>query len=175
MLLDDVISAVDAQTAQHILRYCFQGPLMAGRTVIIASHAVESLAPLAEQAIFLDAGRVVWQGTGPEMMSSEHMKHLKTETADSSHSQEGFERDVLMNRRSTDKTDEDGAALEIKETPLKTPKQLIVEDEQAEGAIDGKYWRELLHLNGGKSFWLLLATILILSVLAPVAERRVLE
>jgi ABC-type Na+ transport system ATPase subunit NatA len=76
IVLDDVISAVDAHTSQHIINKCFQSPLMAGRTIIIASHAVEALAPLADQAIYLDEGRVQWQGTGPELLESEHMSHL---------------------------------------------------------------------------------------------------
>lgn len=78
ILLDDVISAVDAQTSQHILKHCFQSSLMTGRTIIIASHAVESLAPLADKAIFLEDGTAKWQGLGPDLLESECMAHLKT-------------------------------------------------------------------------------------------------
>lgn len=38
LLLDDVLSAVDAHTAHHIYTHCLLGPLLKGRTVLLVSH-----------------------------------------------------------------------------------------------------------------------------------------
>jgi hypothetical protein len=148
---------------------------MAGRTLIIASHAVESLAPIADQAIFIDAGRVVWQGTGPDILASEHMAHLKTETANSGGDDStSIGGDPSENRRRSSLID-NAQAFEIKEHPLKTPRQLMMEEHKAKGTVDVSHWRELISFNGGKTFWLVLAALLLGTVAAPVAERGVLE
>jgi ABC-type nitrate/sulfonate/bicarbonate transport system ATPase subunit len=41
VLLDDVLSAVDAHTASHLFERCLRGPLMNGRTVVLVSHHVQ--------------------------------------------------------------------------------------------------------------------------------------
>ncbi|KAG8871479.1 hypothetical protein FRB98_000747, partial [Tulasnella sp. 332] len=45
LFLDDVLSAVDAETAQHIYEHALQGPLLEGRTVILVSHHVQLCVP----------------------------------------------------------------------------------------------------------------------------------
>lgn len=148
---------------------------MVGRTVIIASHAVETLAPLADQAVFLDAGQAVWTGTGVGLMQSEHMAHLKTEsgTPIHQHEEEGPSSESLEKRRGSEKQGPN--TFVIKEALPKTPRQLIMEEKREKGTTELKYWRELLHYNGGKMFWVAMLLVLFGSTLAPVAERRVLE
>lgn len=38
-LFDDVLAAVDAHVADHLLRRALTGPLVAGRTRILVSHS----------------------------------------------------------------------------------------------------------------------------------------
>ena len=45
VLLDDVLSAVDAHTAHHLYHSCLKGPLMKDRTVVLVSHHVALTAP----------------------------------------------------------------------------------------------------------------------------------
>jgi ABC-type multidrug transport system ATPase subunit len=187
LLLDDVISAVDAETSQHIITHCFRSPLIAGRTVIIASHAVESLAPLAQNALFLDAGSVVWSGTGPELLESEHMTHLRTELPEvhlqppTPTHREVAEPATQQRRASVDVSNGVGAEtlaaaeFEVRKPIAKTPRQLIMEDKRAQGMIDLRHWKDLMGFNGGKLFWIGLTAILLASCLLPVAERKTLE
>jgi len=56
LLLDDPLSALDQQTAEHIVRKCLRGPLLRGRTVILATHRVDLCHDIAEQAIELAGG-----------------------------------------------------------------------------------------------------------------------
>ena len=45
LLLDDVLSAVDAHTAHHLYQNALRGPLVKGRTVILVSHHVQLVTP----------------------------------------------------------------------------------------------------------------------------------
>ncbi|GAA6021159.1 hypothetical protein JCM10207_008338 [Rhodosporidiobolus poonsookiae] len=71
LLLDDVISAVDAHTAAHIFEKCLKGPLLEGRTVVLVSHHVQLTAPGAAYVVELDNGRVGFSGTGADYLKSE--------------------------------------------------------------------------------------------------------
>jgi len=187
ILLDDVISAVDAQTSKHIVENCFASPLMQGRTIIIASHAVESLAPLAHHSIFLEDGKTVWTGPGKELLESEHMKHLKTDRApaagleavvdDKAASEEPDKEKLEARRQSLAESGEkaDAANFEIKEAIPKTPKQLILEEKRDQGTVDFRHWRDLKKFNGTNIFWTGAIALLLVSTLLPVIEKSVLE
>ena len=41
IFMDDILSAVDAHTARHIMDKCILGPLMEGRTRILVTHHVQ--------------------------------------------------------------------------------------------------------------------------------------
>lgn len=149
---------------------------MTGRTVIIASHAVETLAPLADQAIFLDAGRVVWKGNGPGLMASEHMQHLKSGHQDHPQSSQAeIPSTELLEKRRGSGGPETAVKFEIKESPPKTPKQLVMDEFREKGIVDMRVWKELIKFNGGKFFRLGTIVLLFSSSLMPVFERRVLE
>ena len=70
VLLDDVLSAVDAHTAKWIFHYALHGPLMANRTCILVTHNVSLCLPHAEFVVALENGRVVAQGTAEEVINS---------------------------------------------------------------------------------------------------------
>lgn len=71
VLLDDVLSAVDAHVAKHILTQCLTGPLLRGRTVILVTHQVALTLPAADQIVVIGAeGRVLLQGRPNEAAGS---------------------------------------------------------------------------------------------------------
>jgi ABC-type transport system involved in cytochrome bd biosynthesis fused ATPase/permease subunit len=62
VLLDDVLSAVDAHVGKSILENCLlRGPL-ASRTRVLATHALSAL-PHVDYIYVLDKGEIVEQGT----------------------------------------------------------------------------------------------------------------
>ena len=65
-MLDDALSAVDAQTEAKILR-ALRGAL-AGRTSIIVSHRLAAVRD-ADWILVLDDGRIVEQGTHAELIA----------------------------------------------------------------------------------------------------------
>ncbi|OWZ29769.1 ATP-binding cassette transporter [Cryptococcus neoformans AD2-60a] len=70
IILDDVLSAVDAHTARHLYEQILQGPLIQGRTVILVTHQVNLVSPAAEMVIMLDNGIVTAAGSPSELAAS---------------------------------------------------------------------------------------------------------
>lgn len=168
LLLDDVISAVDAETSSHIIEDCFKSELVTNRTVILASHSVEALASLASQAIFLEDGKAVWQGTGEGLLLSTHMTHLSAGPLENKQSRSEAASAVRRNGTLAN------GLFTIQEAALKTPRQIILEEEQAKGPLNHGIWHDFLRLNGSKAFWVALIFLILLTSLSPVAEREVL-
>jgi len=181
IILDDVISAVDAHTSQHIINKCFKSPLMAGRTIIIASHAVEALASFANRAVYLDNGGAQWQGTGLELLETEHMAHLKSETSSSSSIGEDNPSALAepnlrtMPRKASLPSAIDENSFEVVQVPAKTPLQLLVDENRAKGSVAFSLWANLLKMNGGPTYFTLYITTTLISILAPVGERQVIK
>ncbi|KAG6333895.1 hypothetical protein ID866_5197 [Astraeus odoratus] len=71
LLLDDVLSAVDAHTAHHLYHECLKGDLMRGRTVILVSHHVQLCMSGASYIVALDNGRVIFQGDREAFQASD--------------------------------------------------------------------------------------------------------
>lgn len=70
VVLDDVLSAVDAQTARHIYTNVLKGPLMKGRTCILVTHAVGLCLPAASFVVMLEDGKTFASGTPAELVAS---------------------------------------------------------------------------------------------------------
>ncbi|WVR08252.1 hypothetical protein IAU60_005299 [Kwoniella sp. DSM 27419] len=190
LLLDDVISAVDAETSYHIVAHCLGSPLLAGRTIIIASHAVEALAPLANRAIYLDDGRCTWQGTGAELLSSELMLHLRTSssgTLATIDSESDRNKDEITSSMTSCKTHKDrpvaeeGAeaspidTFEIRQSPLKAPRQLLKDETRATSHVGFQHWKHLLLANGNSLYWFLVIALLLVCVISPVIQGSILS
>jgi ABC-type multidrug transport system fused ATPase/permease subunit len=58
MYLDDILSAVDAHTAQFIVEECLTGSILRGRTVVLVTHHVGLCLPGADYLVLLKAGVV---------------------------------------------------------------------------------------------------------------------
>lgn len=56
--LDDVLSAVDAHTAQFLVDECFRGKLLQGRTVVLVSHHVDLCLPVSDYVVAIADGRI---------------------------------------------------------------------------------------------------------------------
>ena len=60
VLLDDPLSAVDAQVGAHIFQMCICG-LLADKTRILTTHQMQYL-PAADWVVVMDSGRITHQG-----------------------------------------------------------------------------------------------------------------
>ncbi|WFD08241.1 hypothetical protein MVES1_003613 [Malassezia vespertilionis] len=79
LLLDDVLSAVDAHTAKHIGERVFGGPLLDSRTVVLVSHNVQLMGPRVDRVVYLEHGKAQYEGRASEFLRSHYFSGLVEE------------------------------------------------------------------------------------------------
>ncbi|KAK8058415.1 hypothetical protein PG994_008863 [Apiospora phragmitis] len=88
VLLDDCLSAVDSRTANHIFFHAIKGPLMHGRTCILATHHIQLAIPHCDYAVELEDGRIKAQGNADYILKTAFVEQplsADASLADSSH------------------------------------------------------------------------------------------
>ncbi|KAJ1666246.1 Transporter of the ATP-binding cassette (ABC) [Coemansia sp. RSA 1646] len=72
LLIDDCLSAVDAQTGRHILHHCLASSdeIMCNRTRILVTHHMPMCLSHSEFVVLLDAGIASFQGTPQQLIAS---------------------------------------------------------------------------------------------------------
>lgn len=90
IILDDVLSAVDAQTARHLHDRVLTGPLMKGRTCILVSHAINLVAPSAAFVVMLEGGVVAASGSPAELAASGALDLAGSDGDDTADKDSGF-------------------------------------------------------------------------------------
>ena len=70
ILIDDALSAVDAQTAEHLYHHCFHGPLGKDRTIVLVTHSVSLVLPTAVYAVVMDNGRISAEGKPMDLIQT---------------------------------------------------------------------------------------------------------
>lgn len=67
VLLDDCLSALDSHTARQIFFQAIKGPLMEGRTCVLATHQTQLAVPHSDYVVRMEAGKVTDQGFPTDM------------------------------------------------------------------------------------------------------------
>lgn len=70
LLLDDIFSAVDVHTAQHLYKHALTGPLAAGRTRILTTHHISICLPQTEYIVHLEDGAAEFTGAAAQLHDS---------------------------------------------------------------------------------------------------------
>ena len=168
ILLDDVLSAVDAQTARHLHIHCLLGPLMKNRTVILVTHQVNLVAPSASYVVSLQDGQVAAAGSPSDLVASGDLELTEEEIDRSStpssstlaansdepvdiieENLDGIEHDALDTKKHVDA---DEAAPEA----IRLAKQLVATELQGQGVIKFETYMLYFKSMGGLFFWVIL-------------------
>jgi ABC-type multidrug transport system fused ATPase/permease subunit len=159
LLLDDVLSAVDAHTAQHLYTECLKGDLMRGRTVILVSHHVALCAPGAAYVVALDNGRLSYAGNSSSFMNSTVMSTLvqsKTHTVDDAEDPEAIADDKAEPGSSSETASTITAiASDSKQAKdkKKGPRKLVEEEKRAVGRVSSEIWMTYFRAVGTSPYW----------------------
>ncbi|KAG2142476.1 multidrug resistance-associated ABC transporter [Suillus clintonianus] len=188
LLLDDVLSAVDAHTAHHIYYKCIKGELMHGRTVILVSHHVQLCLTGASYVVALDNGHLLFagereafdaspvKGTLVQTMGGTSKKQGAASTSrnpavPAGHSpvatlvEDGVEPDPTSETSST-VVNEPQAIVE-----RKAPRKLVEDEKRAVGRVSRDVWELYVKSCGAYGYWAWFLSILVLGALCPVAEN----
>ncbi|EKM77362.1 hypothetical protein AGABI1DRAFT_130448 [Agaricus bisporus var. burnettii JB137-S8] len=180
LLLDDVLSAVDAHTASHLYTECLKGSLMRGRTVILVSHHVQLCAPGAKYIVALDNGRLQFAGGSEAFFASPVVKTLLQST-ESDSATDGEEKDAVAKAEESvlttiEKAAESSSSASSTIAPVvakerKAPRKLVEEEKRAVGRISRDIWATYIQACGNGWYWALFILILIAAALSPVLEN----
>ncbi|KAK4050877.1 Transporter of the ATP-binding cassette (ABC) [Microbotryomycetes sp. JL201] len=160
VLLDDVLSAVDSHTAQHLVAQCLTGRIMRHRTCILVTHAVDLCIPVASFVVSLDNGSVIASGTPEELAldkdlgltskTSEMLQDVVTErqplSANPSESQ------ITIEAVAQGCTDQEAIERREEERRAVQEKLKLIKDEtQSEGAVSWDVYGMYFGAMGGWS------------------------
>ncbi|KAG0704981.1 multidrug resistance-associated ABC transporter [Suillus ampliporus] len=188
LLLDDVLSAVDAHTAHHIYHKCIKGELMQGRTVILVSHHVQLCLTGASYVVALDNGHLLFAG-GREDFEASPVKSTLVQTMGSSGKKQGAASTSRNPSVPADHSpvativEDDAEPDPISETsstvinepqaPVerKAPRKVVEDEKRAVGRVSRDVWELYVKSSGAYGYWTWFAFILVLGSLCPVAEN----
>ncbi|KAG6849488.1 hypothetical protein H0H93_008015 [Arthromyces matolae] len=149
LLLDDVLAALDVHTAKWIVNKCFVGDLVRGRTILLVTHNVNMVAPIADFVVSLGSdGRILSQGSIADALAKN--TKLKAEIAEEKQKEE-MEDEKIEGEMVTADTQQE----------RKEDGKLIVEEESGEGHISWESLKMYLVALGGKHwmlFWFAFTT-----------------
>ncbi|KAH7925973.1 P-loop containing nucleoside triphosphate hydrolase protein [Leucogyrophana mollusca] len=178
LLLDDVLSAVDAHTAHHLYYECIKGDLMRGRTIILVSHHVQLCSSGASYIVALDNGRLLFEGSqeafyasptmATVMQSSGKSDEREAPVASSAAAENAPEADATSETSSTAYTTEDATPPKVEK---KAPRKLVEDEKRAVGRVSKDVWMLYVKSCGGYGYWVWFGVFLVLGTLTPVAEN----
>nr|XP_019043546.1 ATP-binding cassette transporter [Kwoniella bestiolae CBS 10118]OCF22476.1 ATP-binding cassette transporter [Kwoniella bestiolae CBS 10118] len=194
LLLDDVLSAVDAHTAHALMANCLQGRILEGRTVLLVSHHTALVSPGAAYIVALENGDVKFSGTRDDFVASGLMAKLDEEDIKAKPTEGETKEEKLVEDNApqaghknvvslsgvvgSDPGSETSSLAPEDETTLvnstvdvkpKTPRKLIEDEKRARGRIAWSVWKTYF----GVRFFFFLA--LVMAMFVPVAEKGWLE
>lgn len=195
VILDDVLSAVDAQTARHLYVHCLQGRLMRNRTVILVTHAVSLVAPAAQMVVMLDAGTVVAAGPPAKLLAEgklEMTEEMESQVPSASSTliaetpagelEQGFafesdliednldgvDGDALDTQKAVDAVDAQDPSATAQE---RARKRLVAEETQSSGAVSSDTYKLYFGSMGQLPFWVVLFAVMIMSQVMQVSTN----
>lgn len=128
VLLDDVLSAVDAKVGQHIMQHCVHG-LLLNKTRILATHQL-SLIGSASEVIFLNSDRTISKGSVPHLLKTNSaFKELMDHDHTKESAQDDTEDDVPSSVKSVSSSEQ---------TEVEDEKKLIVRQITQQTSLSGK-------------------------------------
>ncbi|KAG0309742.1 hypothetical protein BGZ98_008878 [Dissophora globulifera] len=143
LLLDDCLSAVDTHTGKHLFQ-TLTGPLLEGRTIIMATHQVQLTLNAASVVLVLNKGDVVGCGSPEEATSKQWIENVTLVTPGSDASSE------VSTLNGDDKAKKDKDKKKEKE---KVSVKLTEDETKVEGAVAWKVYKTYLVASGGTLFW----------------------
>ncbi|KAL7329109.1 hypothetical protein PS15p_207267 [Mucor circinelloides] len=153
VLMDDVLSAVDAHTAKHLYEKCLLGPLMKGRTRVLITHHVKLCIKGSGYIVRIDAGRADLVGTPSELRQNGQLDSIFESEEDEVAQEENAEEeraieDVLPDAATANKDQ-------------KKPRALVEEETRATGMVKVRLYKLYVNMIGSPFFWLIMVALVI--------------
>ncbi|GAA6061216.1 hypothetical protein JCM10212_001537 [Sporobolomyces blumeae] len=174
VLLDDVLSAVDSHTAQHLVEKCVTGRIMKGRTCILVTHAVDLCLPHASFFVSLEGGAVVSSGA-PGTLTPRTIRKLGHGEGDDERRLADASA-ITIEALAEDEADPTALREREAEHQAKLAKLKLVKDEtQSQGAVKADVYLLFVRALGGWSWLVIILGVYIFAQVAEVATNLALR
>ncbi|XP_041438363.1 ATP-binding cassette sub-family C member 4 isoform X2 [Xenopus laevis] len=172
-LLDDPLSAVDAEVGRHLFEKCICQALRK-KLCILVTHQLQYLSA-AKQILILKEGQMIGKGTFQELLQSgiDFASLLKSEEEEQSQPQESqlikssrnrtFSESSVWSQDSSVQSQKEGATDHLATEPVLTA---IPEESRSEGTVGFKVYKK--YFTSGSSY-LMLFVVFLLTILSQVA------
>ncbi|KAH2218927.1 hypothetical protein KXV37_003611 [Aspergillus fumigatus] len=164
IIMDDIFSAVDVHTAQHLYEHALTGELATRRTRILVTHHVRLCLPRVDYVAYLDSGNLIFAASLTQMRHSSVLEELLRSQFDVDNTAAVYEipeasasqdRLACFNERCQSCP----ADLRLAQHPIvsKRPRNFIEEESLEKGAIPLSVFRRYIQKCGGLRAWVVLA------------------
>lgn len=144
ILLDDILSAADAHTAQHIVTQCFNGSLFRNRNIILVTHQVGLCLPYADFVVTLRDGKVEQACNAREVMISGEMEAVDQPVSEDAPKQ------------------------------TSTSREVYTKEHQAVGRVAYSHYALVLSAAGGYLYWATMILLVVAFKLTEIARQKTL-
>ncbi|KAF9901083.1 hypothetical protein EC991_006548 [Linnemannia zychae] len=144
LLLDDCLSAVDTHTGKHLFQ-TLNGPLVEGRTILMATHQVQLTLNSADLVVVLEKGRIIGAGTPEQAVNLGWIDNVSL-TAPTSDN--GSEISTLDGEE-----EDNGPGKKVKKSAAKKDGKLTEDEKKNEGAVSWKVYKAYFSASGGFFVW----------------------
>ncbi|WVW84262.1 hypothetical protein I302_106292 [Kwoniella bestiolae CBS 10118] len=151
--LDDILSAVDAHTAQYICNECLNGSLLQNRTVVLVSHHVSLVLPIAKYIISLSKDGQVEQACPAGEVSYSNLVDIAPaeSSIDEPTDSPGISKVSIQRRQShhyEERNESSGAS-----------RHLYREEHKSVGRVSSNHYFMVFRSAGGFWYWSALALV----------------
>ncbi|CAO3650125.1 unnamed protein product [Cunninghamella blakesleeana] len=177
IFMDDVLSAVDAHTAQHIYENCLMGPLMKHRTRILITHHVKLCISGASYLVHIQDGYAHISGSIEDLRNNGKLETILEEDEDDDEEikidddqkiifkkdetvKKVIQYDTIKEKNNINNNNVDDVITNINEKKS-SPKVLVEKERRAIGRIKLGLYGVYLKLVGNPFFWIITVTIII--------------
>ncbi|KAI9034703.1 P-loop containing nucleoside triphosphate hydrolase protein [Hyaloraphidium curvatum] len=166
VLLDDPLSAVDANVGRHLFEKCILEAL-AGKTRVLATHQIHVL-PRCDRVVCIDGGRIVQQGTYAELMAERggYLERLMVEFGGAKEGgEEESEGEETETRAESVGDGKIAIARKASTAPdlgstIRDPKALMTAEERNAGSVKFRVYWQWIRFAGG--VWFVSSVLLLL-------------
>ncbi|CCG81413.1 Putative uncharacterized protein [Taphrina deformans PYCC 5710] len=159
VIMDDVLSALDAHVSRHVFENCINGKIMKNRTRILVTHQVNLCLPAADYIITLDNGEINYAGTVNELQHKGSLPSLVEELRDDVDELQKAKEELAVESLGQDNPENQAKNTAVQS---KKPRKLVDEESKHKGTVTLKCYTRYLSAYGSPLFIL---AIVLLSIL----------
>ncbi|KAL4781233.1 P-loop containing nucleoside triphosphate hydrolase protein [Aspergillus varians] len=147
LVMDDIFSALDAETGRHVYEHALTGELGQGRTRILVTHHVGLCLPRTDYCVLLDNGLVGHAGTVEELQATGELTDLMGKAELNREQSEPALQELPRRKRSSTVSAKRRSSV----FSMQTIRNFVPDEKRETGSIPLKVY--LAYLNKGNRVW----------------------